>query len=139
MAGGNGQRAVLYPEDMPPPEGMPDRPNKKASWISRRNYTWSVIDNSARESKWWNATGPTFANAKYIQGTGGLRQHYLRHQHVRSRRSVQDHADTQRLLRAQRQYTERRGWQQVSVMGRCLITFGASTRKKRRNEADNTY
>lgn len=74
MAGDNDQCVVLYPKDMPPPEGMPDRPNKKASWISRRNSTWSAIDDSPGRASGGTRRVPRSPTPSTDKGPAGFRR-----------------------------------------------------------------
>ncbi|PHH88171.1 hypothetical protein CDD83_7878 [Cordyceps sp. RAO-2017] len=54
--GGNVQRTTTYPSKMPRPDGMSKRPSLRTSWVFRRNYTWSAIDNVLDSRKWWGAS-----------------------------------------------------------------------------------
>lgn len=59
------QRMVEYPDEQPPPDATADRASNRHSWLFRRNYTVSIQDNSAAASSWWDASGRSFANARY--------------------------------------------------------------------------
>ncbi|PFH61273.1 hypothetical protein XA68_17786 [Ophiocordyceps unilateralis] len=54
------QRATKYPNAMPLPDGMPRRSTVRTSWVFRRNYTWSTIDNATDPRKWWDAKNYSF-------------------------------------------------------------------------------
>jgi hypothetical protein len=126
----------MYPNDMPPPEGMSNRQSMKESWMFRRNYTWSVIDNSAQANQWWGTTGHTFATAGYSGPPGS--------DSILCALNTFGQNDVFKLpsewngycVRNEKYTVRSAGWQNVPRTSRCLITFGSSTTKKR-SEADH--
>lgn len=126
----------MYPDDVPPPEGMPQRPNRQTSWLFRRNYTWFVIDNSAQASQWWDATGHSFTSARN-KGPPGHDSILCALNTFGQDDLFKFPPDFNGYCVRNEKYNEGWGWQQVPRTSRCLITFGASTKKKKRDEAND--
>jgi hypothetical protein len=121
---------------MPPPEGMASRPNTQTSWMFRRNYTFSVIDNSAQASQWWDTTGHTFASAgNRGPGTPDSIICALNNFGQDDLFQVAGGKYNGYCLRSDR-FTDRNGWPNIFHAGRCKITFGSTSTKKKRAGAD---
>ncbi|KAK8050311.1 chitinase A1, partial [Apiospora phragmitis] len=128
----NDQRPVTYPNVQPDPDGMAGRPNAQTSWLFRRNYTWSLAEDTADASAWWGAIGaPTFANPSY-SGPGGwdsiLCALNTFGQDTLFR--IDGTAQYNGYCLRGPQYTTK-NWQYIYHAARCQITFGAATTKKR--------
>ncbi|KAI0099451.1 hypothetical protein F4814DRAFT_456211 [Daldinia grandis] len=59
-----------YLNNQPDPDGMDSRPNSQTSWLFRRNYTWSLVEDTADTSQWWDATGRAFVSGSYTGPAG---------------------------------------------------------------------
>ncbi|KAL1835649.1 hypothetical protein VTJ49DRAFT_6294 [Mycothermus thermophilus] len=131
--GDSEQRLVAYPQDMPPPQKIGyNRPSNKFSWMFRRNYTWSVIDNSAQASQWWGATSRQFTSPGNTGPAG--------HQYILCALNTFGQDNLFRIGSSYKHngycvrdqlYHERLGWPNVPRTSRCKITFGAATKKRR--------
>ncbi|KAL2116052.1 hypothetical protein VTJ04DRAFT_10307 [Mycothermus thermophilus] len=122
--GDNENRPVTYPNRMPPPEGMVGRTDEYVSWMFRRNYTWSIIDNSAQSSQWWGVTGREFNNKKYKPRPG--------HDAILCALNTFGQDDLFRMPKYNG-YCLQAGthvsyhWPAIPQIGRCLITFAPPT------------
>ncbi|KAJ0415249.1 hypothetical protein BJY00DRAFT_318010 [Aspergillus carlsbadensis] len=66
------QRTKEYPTKQPPPDGVPTRPDGKYSWVFKRDYTVSWLNQgSVSASDWWGATTWDYAKADYGKNPGG--------------------------------------------------------------------
>lgn len=131
---------MTYPTTMPEPEGMANRPDDMTSWKFRREYAWSIVDNSASAASWWDATGWTYSNptynaAAYSAGTG-LDSIVCAINNF-GQDDVVKMAPTGASSRAYNGYCIRgpryntQGWQQVWHVTKCNVAFGAPATTKR--------
>ncbi|KAF3058357.1 hypothetical protein GL218_05328 [Daldinia childiae] len=127
--GANTQRPVTYPNNQPNPDGMATRPDSQTSWLFRRNYTWSLAEDTADASQWWGATGRAFVTKSYTGPAGWdsvlcalntFGQDNLFKIDVTSGYNGY-------CLRGP-QYTTK-GWQYVYHAAQCKITFGTVTKR----------
>jgi hypothetical protein len=100
------------------------RTNEYVSWMFRRNYTWSIIDNSAQASQWWGVTGREFNNKKYKPRPG--------HDAILCALNTFGQDDLFRMpkyngycLQATTHVSYH--WPAIPQIGRCLITFAPPT------------
>lgn len=135
--GVNTQEPKTYPTNMPQPDGMPTRPDDQTSWKFRREFTWSIVDNTASASQWWDATGWTYSNPKYTGATyaaGTGLDSILCAVNNFGQDDVVKMAGAGRAyngycLRGPRYTTQ--GWQDVWHVTKCVVTFGAPVTTKR--------
>jgi hypothetical protein len=121
---------------MPPPEGMDDQDSPETSWMFRRNYTFSVVDNSAQASQWWDTTGHTFASAgNRGPGTPDSIICALNTFGQDDLFRVAGGSYNGYCLRNER-YTDKNGWPNLPRASRCKITFGSTSTKKKRDATD---
>lgn len=135
--GANTQEPMTYPTGMPQPDGMPTRPDAQTSWKFRREFTWSIVDNTASASQWWDATGWTYSNPKYTGATfaagTGLDSIVCAVNNFGQDDVVKmagaGNAYNGYCIRGLRYTTQ--GWQDVWHATKCVVTFGAPVTTKR--------
>ncbi|GAP93031.2 putative chitin- type 1 [Rosellinia necatrix] len=127
--GANEQRPVKYENRQPEPDGMPDRPNAETSWLFRRNYTWSIVEDTDDAGQWWGATGRAFLGGGY-SGPSGWDAVLCALNTFGQDDIYKMAADYNGYCLRGPQYNTK-GWQYVYHAARCKITFGTTTNTKR--------
>ncbi|KAI1658123.1 putative bacteriodes thetaiotaomicron symbiotic chitinase [Daldinia decipiens] len=124
----NQQRPVKYFNVQPKPDGM-DQPEPQTSWLFRRNYTWSLVEDTADASQWWGATGREFVTKSY-RGPSGWDSVLcaLNTFGQDNLFKIDAGSDYNGYCLRGPQYTTK-GWQYVYHVARCKITFGTVTKR----------
>ncbi|KAI1104572.1 putative bacteriodes thetaiotaomicron symbiotic chitinase [Jackrogersella minutella] len=127
--GANKQRPVLYPNNQPDPDGMDTRSNAETSWLFRRNYTWSLAEDTADASQWWGATGRSFINKAYTGPAGWESVLCAINTFGQDKlfKMVGKSGYNGYCLRGPTYTTK--GWQYVYHAAQCKITFGSVTKR----------
>lgn len=119
---------------MPPPDGMMNRPDEYTSWLFRRNYSWSIIENSHLDTSWWGATSRDFTSPTYTGPDGW--ESVLCAVNTFGQDDLFRFKITTRpfngycLRNPRRAYVGGQAFGPMHRAARCLITFGASNSKR---------
>ncbi|KAK9422564.1 putative chitinase [Seiridium unicorne] len=131
---GNEQKAMSYPQAMPPPDGMTSRPDEMTSWFYRRSYTWSYIEGSAQASQWWGVTSDNVVDGgNAIAGFDAIvcaLNHFDQDTIYKLPVSAAGSTYNGYCLKNVDLYTLR-GWQNIRPIARCRINFGDGGTTKR--------